>query len=372
MINIRRLFLRAIENQGRALGTPTIKFDNRKIIATGPEQEVPNDLFYFLSDASGFYLSLPPNTVAMVIHPDGTVQPRTTGGLQEVRPGLYRVLYVDIHDRADSTQPVTEITLDGEMLTLRVLFRYRVVDPVIALGIERPVETLIEHLQTDLAQYIRTHNHNDIADHSNSQEAGKILQFFAQRHATRNRLSRAISIEGIELKEFTGDSEYVSMRRNTLTQQRQTQGEMDLLDRKNEIEKLKAEQKLEIERLIAKMSAETTAEKNKILRDTQKQDILIENMRTQTQRRHELMVKAVDAVGQAVEHSSYSRNPSEIKIAINNLLDAIKDNTPNLEQEIPKSGNTGVSAVPPRQPSSGNQKIEDLTNTLLNLLKPQK
>ena len=370
-MNIRRLYLRGIENEGRALGTPVIKFENRKVIAPGPDQDVPNGLMYFLTDASGFYLSLPPNTVGIIIHPDGSIEHKTSGGLQEVRPGLYKTLYVDLHERSDSTQPVSEIALDGEALTLRVLFRYRVVDPLLILGIERPVETLIDHLQADLAQYIRTHNHNDIADRSNAQEAGKILQFFAQRHATRNRLARAISIEGIELKEFTGDSEYVSMRRNTLTQQRQTQVEMDLLDRKNEIEKLKAEQKLEIERLIAKMSAETTAEKNKILRDTQKQDILIENMRSQTQRRHELMVKAVDAVGQAVEHSSYSRNPSEIKIAINNLLDAIKENAPSLEQETSKSASTGTSAAP-RQPSSGNQKIEDLTTTLLNLLKPQK
>jgi hypothetical protein len=353
------------------LGTPAIKFENRKIIAPGTDQEVANGLMYFLTDASGFYLSLPPHTVGIIVHPDGSIEHKTSGGLQEVRPGLYKVLYVDIHDRSDSTQPVSEIALDGESLTLRVLFRYRVVDPILALGIERPVETLIDHLQTDLAQYIRTHNHNDIADRSNSQEAGKILQFFAQRHATRNRLSRAISIEGIELKEFTGDSEYVSMRRNTLTQQRQTQVEMDLLDRKNEIEKLKAEQKLEIERLTAKATAETTKLRNEILRETQKQDILIENMRSQTQRRHELMVKAVDAVGQAVEHSSYSRNPSEIKNAINNLLDAIKENSPTLEQEAAK-GSAPATATAPRTPASGNQKIEDLTNTLLNLLKPKK
>lgn len=368
MINLRKTFLRAIENEGRALGTPSIKFDNRKIIASGPDQDVPNGLVYFLTDASGFYLSLPPNTVGIIVHPDGTIEAKSTGGLQEVRPGLYKILYVDMHDRSDSTQPVTELSLDNESITLRVLFRYRVVDPILALGIERPVETLIDHLQADLAQYIRTNNHNDIADRVNPQEASKILQFFAQRHATRNRLSRAISIEGIELKEFTGDSEYVGMRRNTLTQQRQTQFEIDILDRKNEIEKLKAEQKLEIDRLTAKATAETTKLRNEILRETQKQDILLENMRTQTQRRHELLVKAVDAVGQAVEHSSYSRNPSEIKIAINNLLDAIKENSPAVEQpEAPKVGGSA-----PRTPPASNQKIEDLTNTLLDLLKPKK
>lgn len=370
-MNIRRLFLRAIENRGRALGTPVVKFENRKIVAPGPDQEVPNGLLYFLTDASGFYLSLPPNTVGIIVHPDGSVEYRTSGGLQEVRPGLYKILYVDLHDRSDSTQPVSEIALDGEALTLRVLFRYRVVDPLLLLGIERPVETLIDHLQADLAQYIRTHNHNDIADRNNSQDAGKILQFFAQRHATRNRLSRAISIEGIELKEFTGDSEYVSLRRNTLTQQRQTAVERELIESRNEIERLRAAQKQDLERINARMSAETTAQRNKILRETQEQDIRLENLRMQAQRRHELLVKAVNAVGQAVEHSSYSRNPSEIKNAIKNLLDAIKENSPTLEQESAKGGDS-TSAAAARTPSSGNQKIEDLTMTLLNLLKPKK
>lgn len=370
MANIKENVKRWLENRGRIQGAPTIKYDTRKVVTAGPEQEVRNGLLYLFTDVRGFYLALPANTAALIIHADGKIEKRLAGGYIEERPGLYKIQYVDLHSRSDSTQPVTEIAMDGEMLTLRVLFRYRVSDPESALGIDRPIETLIDHLQADLAQYIRTHNHNDIADRGHPQEAGQIAQFFLQRHATRPPLCHAIKIEGIELKEFLGDSEYVNMRRSTLTQQRQTAVERELIESRNEIERLKAAQKQELERINAHMSAETTAQRNKILRETQEQDIRLENLRTQAQRRHELMVKAVNAVGQAVEHSSYSRNPGEIKSAINNLLDAIKENSPTLEQEAAKGGDTNSTAA--RVAASGNQKIEDLTNTLLNLLKPKK
>jgi hypothetical protein len=144
--------------------------------------------------------------------------------------------------------------------------------------------------------------------------------------------------------------------------------ERELIESRNEIERLKAAQKQELDRINAHMSAETTAQRNRILRETQEQDIRLENLRTQAQRRHELLVKAVNAVGQAVEHSSYSRNPSEIKNAINNLLDAIKENSPAIDpQQAPKAG-----GATPRTQQAGNQKIEDLTATLLDLLKPKK
>lgn len=109
-----------------------------------------------------------------------------------------------------------------------------------------------------------------------------------------------------------------------------------------------------------------------ILRETQKQNIRLETMRTQTQRRHELLVKAVDAVGLAVEHSSYSRNPGEIRNAISNLLDAIKENAPSLDEIEQTNENNTPNRFAPRPNATGNQKIESLTNTLLDLLNPKK
>ena len=362
---LRTLILRSIERAGRNLGSPTIKFDNRKIVVIGEDLYAGEWLFMRLLKANAFYLPLPSNSYGIVIHPDGTTQ-NLAGGLHRVSPGLYKLQYVDKHERFDVTAPISELALDGEKLTLTVMVRYRVTEPITALRIDKPIKTLIEHLQTDVAQYIRTHKHNDIADSPAANGASKILSFFTQRHADRYPLSRALAITGIELKEFTGDKEYIDIRRNELILQQQGQIDRQKLDRKKDIETLTTEHKAEMEKINSKAAAEQMALRSEILHETQKRDIQLDEMRQQSQRRHELVVKAVDAISQALEHSGYSRNSAEIKSAISDLLFAVREDKPETAQASSKSANNNN----PR--TNSNDKIEDLTNTLLNLLKPRK
>ncbi len=362
---LRTLVLRSIERAGRSQGSPMVKFDNRKISVVGENLYAGERWYEELLKANAFYLPLPSNAYGIVIYPDGTTR-NLAGGLHEVPPGLYKLQYVDKHERFDVTAPISEMAMDGEKLTLTVMVRYRVTEPLTALRIDKPIETLIEHLQTDLAQYIRTHNHNDIADSPLANGTSKILSFFTQRHADRHPLSRAIAITGIELKEFTGDKDYINIRRNDLIQQQQDQIDKHQLDRKKEIDKLKAEHKAEMEKINSKAAAEQTALRSEILHETQKRDIQLDEMRQQSKRRHELVVKAVDAISQALEHSGYSRNTAEIKSAIGDLLSAIREDKPETKQSSSKNNNNNN----PR--TTNNDKIEDLTNTLLNLLKPRR
>lgn len=359
------LILRNIERAGRNQGSPTIKFENRKIVAAGENLYAGQSFFLRLLKANAFYLSLPSNAYGIVTYPDGATR-NLAGGLHQVPPGLYKLQYVDKHERFDVTAPISETAMDGEKITLTVMVRYRVTEPLTALRIDKPIETLIEHLQTDLAQYIRTHNHNDIADSPQANGTSKILTFFIQRHADRHPLSRALAITGIELKEFTGDKDYINIRRNDLIQQQQDQIDKQQLDRKKEIEKLKAEHKVEMEKINSKAAAEQLALRSEILHETEKRDILLDEMRQQSQRRHELVVKAVDAISQALEHSGYSRNSAEIKSAIGDLLSAVREDKPETAQGSSKNTDNHN----PR--TTNNNKIEDLTNTLLNLLKPRK
>lgn len=362
---LRRFILRLIERWGRNEGSPTIKFDNRKIaVASEYPLRTGQNIFLRLIGANAFYLSLPANAYGIVVYPDGTTR-NLAGGLHEAPPGLYKLYYVDRRERFDVTMPISEMALDGEKLMLTVIVRYRVFDPKEAFRIEKPIETLIEHLQTDLAQYIRTHNHNDIAD-SPTESDSKILTFFSQRHANRDPLCKAIALTGIELKEFTGDKEYINIRRNEVIKRLQDQIDKAQLDRQKEIETIRTEHKAEIEKINAKAAAEQTALRSEILHESNKRDILLDEMRRQSQQRHELVVKAVDAISQALEHSGYARNTAEIKSAIADLLSAIREDKPEAVQGTSKN-NTGSS---PR--ASGNDKIENLTNTLLNLLKPRK
>lgn len=359
---LRTLILRDIERTGRNQGSPTIKFDNRKITVAGEDLYSGEMWYERLLGANAFYLPLPSNVYGIVIHPDGTPH-NLAGGLHQVPPGLYKLQYVDKHERFDVTAPISEMAMDGEKLTLTVIVRYHVEDPLIALSIDKPIETLIEHLQTDLSQYIRTHDHNDIADSPQASGSSKILAFFVQRHAGRHPLSEAISITGIELKEFTGDKDYIDIRRNELIKRQQDQIERQQLDRTKDMETLKAEHKAEIDKINATAAAQLQALRSEILHETQKRDIQLDEMRQQSRRRHELVVKAVDAISQALEHSGYSRNTAEIKSAISDLLSAIREDKPEAAEASPKNSN-------PR--ATKNDKIEDLTNTLLNLLKPRR
>lgn len=362
---LQYLILKAIEREGRNRGSPTIEFDDKEIIVSGEDLFAGQSWWHMLLEVSAFYLPLPQNAYGIVTFPDGTAH-NMAGGLHEAPPGLYKLQYIDKQERFDFTTPISEIALDGEKLTLTVIVRYRVSDPITVLRINKPIETLIEHLQTDLAQYIRTHNHNDIADPPSSDGVNKILTFFAQRHTHRHPLSRAITITGIELKEFTGDKDYINIRRNDLIQRQQDQIDRQQLDRTKEIEKLKAEHKIEMDRISAKAAAEQTALRNEILHESQKRDILLDEMRKKAQRQHELVVKAVDAISQALEHPGYARNAAEIKNAISDLLSAIREDRTGAEEETPQKHGTEKSR------KSGDDKIENLTNTLLNLLKPRK
>ena len=361
---LRTLILRRIERTGRNLGSPTIKFENRKIVAVGEDLYAGEWLFLRLLKANAFYLPLPSNSYGIVIHPDGTTQ-NLAGGLHRVSPGLYKLQYVDKHERFDVTAPISELAMDGEKLTLTVMVRYRVTEPITALRIDKPIETLIEHLQTDVAQYIRTHKHNDIADSPTANGTSKILSYFTQRHADRYPLSRALAITGIELKEFTGDKEYINIRRNELIKEQQDKIDKEQLNRQKDIEKLKADHKVVIDSINAKAAADQAALRNEILYESNKRDIQLDEMRQQSRRRHELVVKAVDAISQALEHSGYSRNSTEVKSAIGDLLSAIREDKPETSQASPKNAKNG-----PR--TTSNDKIEDLTNTLLNLLKPKR
>ncbi|MBK8780921.1 MAG: hypothetical protein IPO22_03805 [Anaerolineales bacterium] len=361
---LRTLILRNIEIEGRSLGSPTIKFDNRKIVVAGENLYAGKRWYEMLLQAYAFYLPLPSNVYGIVTYPNGTTR-NLPGGLYEVPPGLYKLQYVDNHERFDVTAPISELAMDGEKLTLTVMVRYHVKEPLTALRIDKPVETLIEHLQTDVAQYIRTHKHNDIADDPTTSGESKILAFFTQRHAGRSPLSQALDITGIELKEFTGDKEYINIRRNELIKVQQDKIDIEQLNRQKEIEKLKADHKVAIDSINAKAAADQTALRNEILYESNKRDIQLDEMRQRSQRRHELVVKAVDAISQALEHSGYSRNTAEIKSAISDLLSAIREDKPETAQASSKGSNNGSH-------TTSTDKIEDLTNTLLNLLKPRR
>ena len=387
--------LRRIEEVGRRLGAPTITFSGRKISIPGEDIYVANSLVRFITRTSGFYLPLPPNAFGVVIFPDGTSH-NMEGGVHEAPPGLYKLQYVDKHERLDFTSPISEMTTDGEKLTLKVVLRYRVVDPIVALRIDKPAETLIEHIEADVAQYIRTHDHTEIADVADGRDS-RLLAFFSERHKRRKPLSDAVELLGVELKEFSGDKEYVEIRRRRNTDDRQTELTRQQEGHQQEINRLKAQFKAENDRLSAALSADLNrqaaeqkaeieniearfkTEKDEILYKVRMQEIELEDRRQRWDRQREKFTKAFEAITQTIG-SGYPLTPTAIQTMLE-LMKAI--NKESRYEEVPPSAHEeeaqnpppvqpAPAAPPPAVPAVGGDKVERLTNILLDLLKSKK
>lgn len=386
---LHRVILDKITERGQIEGAPIVNFLDRKISVEGEDMYVGQGWLEWLFWIGGFYLALPPNTYGVVVFPDGTSH-ELRGGLHEVPAGVYQVCYVDRHERTDTSAPVSEMTTDGEKLTLQVILRYHIDNPVLALSIARPVETLMEHIETDVAQYIRTHDHGDIADSSDKPDS-KLFAFFSERHNRRKPLSDAISITGVELKDFTGDREYVEMRRKARMDERQNQIERQQAEYQQELNRLKALHKADNERLAAehtasqekkatehkveieKMEARHQKEKQEILLQVQLQEIDLDNKRKHLQRRENEFFKAIEAISAATTTSGYPTNPNVIKV-MTDLVAALKEGVGSEQAPAVESSSAEnkPSAVATASASAPTDKVEKLTNTLLNLLKPKK
>jgi hypothetical protein len=386
----RNYVLGRIQEAGRRFGAPDLVFPERAISVQGQDIWVGKPFLYFITRTTGFFLTLPANAFGMVIYPDGTSH-NMEGGVHEVPPGLYKLHYVDKRERLTHLSPTSEMSTDGEKITLTVVLRYRVIDPVTALRIDRPVETLVEHVEADVAQYIRTHDHTDLADSSENQQDSKLLAFFVQRHNRRFPLSKAFIITGIELKDFSGDHEYVEMRRQasidlkktriekeqTVSQQEliqlkaqyQAEAEKSMAEHNAELKKKAAEHKLVIEQ----MEATHKREIDQILEQVRLREIDLGNKRMQLQRLENIFSQITEPLAR-LSASGMQVSPAAIETMINLMKVFIKEM--DTEASMPLMPRRDVqdhehySAHPASTSSS--EKVETLKNTLLSLLNPKK
>jgi hypothetical protein len=367
----RRAILDSIKEKGKVEGAPTVNFLEKTISVEGDDIYVEHGALGWIFMTAGFYLALPPHTYGVVVDPDGTAR-NLPGGLHEVPAGVYKLYYVDDHERTDISAPVSEMTTDGEKLTLQVILRYHVTDPVLALRIAQPVETLMEHIETDVAQYIRTHDHGDIADSADKHD-NKLFSFFSERHNRRKPLSDAIAITGIELKDFTGDKEYVEMRRKARMNERQNQIERQQAEYQQELNRLKAQHKADNEKAAAehkaeieKIEARHEKEKQEILHQVHLLEIELADKRQHLQRRENEFTKAIEAISAATSSINFPLNSSIVE-TMSELVAALKEEVDN------GSGTAArVNRITRPTAQAGTDKVEKLTNTLLNLLNPKR
>jgi len=363
---LSRFTLARIESKGRRLGAPIVEFPAKTISVAGDDINVGYALEWLFDEwlakwllpVSAFYLPLPPDAYGVLIPPGGKRARVESGLFKNLPPGLYKLQYVDKRTRFDSASPVSETTRDHRNLTLEVILHYRVTDPIEVLDkIDHPVETLFGDVEDGLKQYIRTHNHNDIAD----SESSKLLSFLTERHKGRLQLSKAFEITGIEIKNITRDPISVETWRNASEQGM----EKELLAQTQEIERLKAEHN----NALVKKAAQAEFDKQEILRQVRSKDMELERVREIYQNRHDDMVTLMNVVEKILEPGMYPRDVSPIKNIIVELREALKEDTFNSAPPVASEAKPAPSESPR---SSENDKIGKLTNTLLNLLEPHK
>ena len=77
-------------HQGQRRGVKELEFSNHTIVTPLIQFKVP---FW------GYYLNVPPATVAVVTHPDGQRSFYSQGGMVDLGPGKYGVQFVDMRQR---------------------------------------------------------------------------------------------------------------------------------------------------------------------------------------------------------------------------------------------------------------------------------
>lgn len=339
---------------GRRRGSGEVEFDPRTLSVFGRQFQVS-----FLLGKE--YINLPPNAYGILIHPDGTNQ-RVNGGSQRLSSGQYTLYYIDNHNRANDIDLISEMTQDGEKISLRVCIHYRVIDPLILMEIKDPVDTLLTTISADVLQYIRTRNRSEIADSAQEKNGGQFFRFILERHNGRFPLSRAFTLTGFELKEFIGDQAFIAMRRDARIDEMKNQLEKARTEYHQELERMGTKHKTEME----KNAATHEKEKQDILQQVRLRDIQLDDVRRHSQRRHDLITRAVEAITRAMEPSVYPRNANEIKTIATELLTAMKDET---AYEINPIVDVGEKVSQPAQQKEVNgDKVEKLTNRLLSLL----
>lgn len=332
-----------------------------------PEKEIISSEYTFSvsSLTRAKYLRIHPNQYAVSISPVGRMQNMRGGINYPLSPGRYIIHYIDKRNRKEGLPKITETTQDGAKITLAVIITYRVTDPIKALETEKPVETLYSFIQSDLKDYIRSHQYDELVGNGINPiiDSNQVALYIKQQHSSRHQISKVFAIIDIAFQEKEGDPKIVELRKNFQVQQREKLAETALFKQKQELEIKVAEQESDIKRI----KAEAEVRENNILQKMKMQEIDLQKARNELQLRQDKWVGALE-VFERMLSTPYPRDQREIDL-IRELLNELRvmasaGAESELEKQKPISAEMGTKKV--------DDKIDSLTKTLLNLLDRKK
>jgi hypothetical protein len=339
-----------LEYWGKDKAAPQYKFQENEIVSPPYLRKVSR-----LSQAT--YVNLHPTHFAVAISPDGRII-NLKGGYNVLSPGYYNIHYVDKQNRVNNIPRTEEITLDGFKVAMELAISYRVIDPIKALEIQHPVDTLHRLIQANLKEFIRSHKYEqivgDIDGRKIDNEQG--ATYIKEQHIDRSPLARLFYIVDVVVREKVGDPKVIELREKHQISQQQLGNQKALQAANQELERKIADQ----DALIKKIKATSAVDQQNTLQQMEMQKIELEKARADFKYRQEIGGKAVDAIVQTLSNQTYPPDEAEYEV-IRQLLE-------ELSVSIFKNGETKKDGRESKGPAKtpNPERVNELTNTLMN------
>jgi hypothetical protein len=343
------------EWRGKDKPTPQYNFQENEIVSPPYQRRVGR-----LSQAT--YLNLHPTHFAVGVSPDGRTV-NLKGGYNQLTPGIYNIYYVDKKNRVNYIPRTAEITLDGFKVAMELVVSYRVIDPIRALDVQNPVDTLLRLIQANLQEFIRSHKYEqivgDLDGHKIDNE--EVARYIREQHIDRSPLAKLFYIIDVVVKERIGDPKVIELREKYQINQKQLDNQKALQTLNQDLEKKVADQ----DALIKQIKANSAATQQNIIQQMEMQKIDLEKARADFKYRQEIGAKAVDAIVQTLSNQTYPPDSAEYDV-IRELLEELSVSTFQNE-DAAKAGKAPKGTAKPSNP----ERINELTNKLLNWHKPK-
>jgi hypothetical protein len=344
-----------LEWRGKYKAAPQYKFQENEIVSPPYFRKVSR-----FSQAT--FVNLHPTHFAVAISPDGRMI-NLKGGYNLLSPGYYNIHYVDKQNRINHIPRTAETTLDGFQVAMELVVSYRVIDPVKALEVQSPVDTLLRLIQANLKEFIRSHKYEQIVGDLDGRKIDneQVAIYIKEQHIDRSPLAKLFYIVDVVVKERIGDPKVIELREKYQISQKQLDNQRMLQTLNQELEKKIADQDASIKQI----KANSAATQQNILQQMEMQKIELERARADFKYRQEIGGKAVDAIVQTLSNQTYPPDSAEYEV-IRDLLEELRASTFQGD-ETPKSGKS--TSGPAK--TSHSERINELTNTLLNWRKPK-
>lgn len=340
-----------LEWRGKYKAAPQYKFQENEIVSPAYLNKVSR-----IWQAT--FVNLHPTHFAVAISPDGRMV-NLKGGYNRLTPGYYNIHYVDKQNRVNFIPRTDETTLDGFKVGMELVISYRVIDPIKALEVQNPVDTLLRFIQANLKEFIRSHRYEQIVGDIDGRKIDneQVITYIREQHIDRSPLAKLFYIVDVVVKERIGDPRVIELREKYQISQKQLDNQRNLQTLNQELEKKIADQ----DALIKQIKANSAASQQNIIQQMEMQKIDLEKARAEFKYRQEIGGKAVDAIVQTLSNQTYPPDTAEYDV-IRELLEELTASTFQ-NGEATKGGKSSKGPAKTSDP----EKISELTNKLLNL-----